>query len=113
MSWKEHHRQSSEFASQAQVLKWQGEIETAQQYYALAAAAEAQALAALEPGKARTLGITAVSAVALWFKAQEFPQAKQLAYQWLASQQLPHFAVIQLEEILKEILTLEATAVAV
>jgi hypothetical protein len=113
MSWQEHHRQSSQFASQAQVLKWQGEVETAKQYYALAAAAEAQALTALEPSKARTLGITAVSAVALWFKAQEFPKAKQLAYQWLASQQLPTFAVIQLEEILKEILTIEAMAVAV
>jgi hypothetical protein len=40
MSWQEHHRQSSQFASQAQVLKWQGEVETAKQYYALAAAAE-------------------------------------------------------------------------
>jgi conjugal transfer/entry exclusion protein len=113
MSWKEYHSQSTELASQAQVLKWQGELAAAKQYYAMAATAESKALAAIVPEQTRTLGITAVSAVALWYKAEEFLKAKQLAYQCLANQTLPEFAVIQLEEILKEILNLEAAAVAV
>jgi hypothetical protein len=66
------------------------------------------ALNALGPDDQRTLGITVVSAAALLFKAQQFSQA----YRWLASQQLPNFSVVQLEEILREILTIEA-AVAV
>jgi hypothetical protein len=113
MTWLEHHRKSEIFASQAQVSKWQGDLDAAKGYYAIAAEAEAQAVAALEPGKERTLGITVVSAVALWFKAQEFSKAKMLAYEWLASGQLPGFAIAQVEEILKEILVLEASAVAV
>jgi hypothetical protein len=113
MSWHEHHRQSEQFASQAQVLIWQGEVEAAKQSYAIAAEAETLALIDLEPEKTRTLGITAVSAVALWFKAKEFAKAKELAYQWLASHQLPEFAIVQLEEILREILVLEALVVAV
>jgi hypothetical protein len=113
MTWLEHHRESEIFASQAQVSKWQGDIQAARGYYAIAAEAESQAVAALEPGKERTLGITVVSAVALWFKAQEFSKAKMLAYEWLASGQLPGFAIAQVEEILKEILVLEASAVAV
>jgi hypothetical protein len=113
MSWLEYHRQSEQYASAAQVLHRQGELEAARQKYALAAAAEVKALDFIEPDENRTLGITTVSAVALLYKAKAFPQAKQVAYQWLSSQQLPEFAVIQLEEILKEILTIEATAVAV
>jgi hypothetical protein len=113
MSWKEHHSQSAELASQAQVLKWQGELDAAKQYYAMAAKAESEALNAIAPEKSRTLGITAVSAVSLWYKAEAFLPAKQLAYQCLANQTLPEFAVIQLEEILKEILNLEALAVTV
>ncbi len=78
----------------------------------MAAEAEIEALGALEPEKLRTLGIT-VSAAALWFKAQEFSKAKLLAYEWLASGRLPGFAIVQLEEILREILMSEAAAVAV
>jgi hypothetical protein len=113
MSWHEHHRQSEQFASQAQVLTWQGEVEAARQDYAIAAAAEVEALAFIESHETRTFGITAVSAVALLLKAKDFLQAKQVAYQCLSKQTLPNFAIVQLEEILKEILVLEASAVAV
>jgi hypothetical protein len=112
MSWTENHNRSTTFASQAQVFKWQGETEAAKEHYALAAEAETHALQALDPKKTRTLGITAVSATALWFKAEEFSKAKQVAYRWLASEKLPPFAVVQLEEILREIL-LSESAVAV
>jgi hypothetical protein len=112
MSWLEHHRQSESFGSQAEVLNRQGETEAAQKHYAMAAESEVLALNTLEAGAQRTLGITVVSAAALLFKAQQFSQTKLLAYRWLASQRLPNFSVVQLEEIFREILTIEA-AVAV
>ncbi|NJM46977.1 MAG: hypothetical protein HC860_13140 [Alkalinema sp. RU_4_3] len=113
MSWSEYHDRSMELASQAQVLMWQGDLEAAKPYYVMAAEAEVEALMAVEPDKLRTLGITVVSGVALWFKAQEFSKAKLLAYEWLASGRLPGFAIVQVEEILREILVSEAAAVAV
>jgi hypothetical protein len=99
MSWQEHHDRSMAFASQAQVLTWRGELEEAKQYYAMAAEAEVLALGDLESGKLRTLGITVVSAVALWFKAGELGKAKMLAYEWLAGGRLVGFAIVQVEEI--------------
>jgi hypothetical protein len=113
MSWHEHHRRSEQFASNAEVLQRQGDVEAARQNYAIAAEAEVKALAFIGPDEQRTLGITAVSAVALLYKARNFLQAKQVAYQYLSTEMLPHFAIVQLEEILKEILVLEASAVAV
>jgi hypothetical protein len=113
MSWKEERDRSMAFASQAQVLTWRGEVEAAKQYYAMAAEAEVLALGELESGKSRTLGITVVSAVALWFKAGELGKAKMLAYEWLAGGRLVGFAIVQVEEILREILVGEAAAVAV
>jgi hypothetical protein len=47
----------------------QGKIEVARGFYMIAAEAEVLALGDLEADKLRTLGITVVSAVALWFKA--------------------------------------------
>jgi hypothetical protein len=113
MSWLEHHSQSEQFASDAEILHRQGQLEAARCNYALAAEAEVKALEFIAPDENRTLGITAVSAVALLFKAREFLKAKQVAYRCLSTQTLPNFAVVQLEEILKEILVLEALAVAV
>ncbi|MCX5963277.1 MAG: hypothetical protein NT070_09045 [Cyanobacteria bacterium] len=49
---------------------------------------------------------------ALSFKAKDYFQAKQLAYHWLDRQQLPKFAVVQVEEMLREILTIEALVMA-
>jgi len=74
--------------------------------YRLAAEAEVAALQALDISKSRTLGITVVSASALWFKGQEFGKSKRLAYRWLATETLPEFAIDELEEILREILIL-------
>jgi hypothetical protein len=113
MSWLEHHRQSEQFASAAELMQRQGELAAARQHYALAAAAEVKALAFIGPHENRTLGITTVSTVALFFKARDFVNAKQVAYESLSSQTLPNFAIVQLEEILKEILVLEASKVAV
>ena len=51
----------------------------------------------------RTYGITAVSAVALHFKAAQWKQAKNLAHRCLKSGHLPDFATQQIEGLLDSI----------
>lgn len=46
-----------------------------------------------------------MSAVSPWFKSHQFPQAEQLALQWLGSNRLPQFAVEQLRNLLQAIWT--------
>lgn len=103
MSWLEHHSQSEEYASLAEVAKREGEFVRSRELYRLAAECEARALENLDVTKTRTLGITVVSAVALWFKAEEFGMAERLAYRWLATDFLPPFAVQELRELLQAI----------
>ena len=101
MTWAAHHTQSEGFAADAECAVRQGASERAIALYRLAAQAEAQALAALDVTKARTLGILAVSAVALWYKARDYPQAQRIAHQCLWTSSLPPFAVAQIEDLLK------------
>jgi hypothetical protein len=103
MSWLVHHTRSEGYASQAEELRRRHENERAAKLYCLAAEAEASALNNLDPSKTRTIGITAVSAVSLYFKAQEFWQARKLAHKWLATDLLPLFAVEELEDLLQAI----------
>lgn len=101
MSWNEHHSESEKLASEAELAFRSGNRKAAEQLYAEAAAAEARALADLTPEKQRTIGITAVSAVALWYKAGRYREAKNVAYHTLASQRLPVFAEHQLQQLLQ------------
>lgn len=103
MSWLVHHTRSEGYASQAEELRRRNEIDRAANLCRLAADAEVNALDNLNPSKIRTIGITAVSAVSLYFKAQEFGQAKKLAHKWLATDLLPAFAVEELEDLLQVI----------
>jgi len=103
MSWLAHHTRSEGYASQAEELRRQLESDRAAELYRFAAEAEANALDNLDPSKTRTIGITAVSAVSLYFKAQEFWQARKLAHKWLATDLLPLFAVEELEDLLQVI----------
>ena len=98
MSWAELHRQSEQLASEAQAAP-----ERARELYAEAAKLEAAALLELAPTKVRTIGITAVSAVALWFKARRFGEAQKLAYRMLANDALPPFAAEQLQGLLQSV----------
>jgi hypothetical protein len=98
-----HHTRSEGYASQAEELRRQLESDRAAELYRFAAEAEANALDNLDPSKTRTIGITAVSAVSLYFKAQEFWQARKLAHKWLATDLLPLFAVEELEDLLQVI----------
>lgn len=103
MSWLVHHTRSEEYASQAEELSRRHETNRSADFYRLAAEAEVDALENLNPSKTRTIGITAISAASLYFKAQEFLQAKKTAHKWLASDLLPPFAVEELEELLQVI----------
>ena len=103
MTWLEQHRLSERYASDAEVAKLRGEHAQVQELYSIAARHEESALDAIASDKPRTYGIIAVSAVALYFKAAEFAEAKSLAYQCLASRRLPEFASHRLEDMLQSI----------
>lgn len=104
MNWLAHHTLSEEYAAKAEEYFNRQDAERAIECYQLAAEAEVKALESVAVAKRRTLGITAVSAASLYYKAQDFPQAKKVAYKWLATELLPPFSVKALEELLQVIL---------
>lgn len=103
MSWIEHHKVSEDLASQAQTASSDGRKEDALALYARAALAEDKALADLDTSKTRTLGISAVSAASLYYKAAEFENAEEVAVRWLNFESLPAFAKDQLRSLLQAI----------
>ena len=103
MSWIEHHERSERLASQAEVAAREGRRDEAQALYARAADAEENAIADLDPSKARTLGVSAVSAASLHYKANRLARAESVAARWLGSEALPAFAKDQLRLLLPSI----------
>ena len=102
MSWDDHHKKSERMAGDAEAAKLQARLDDALRLYRCAAEEESAALDELDNSKPRTLGITAVSAAALWYKSRDPDRAEQIAHRWLA-QPLPMFAVEQLRELLQRI----------
>jgi hypothetical protein len=113
MTWLEHHKTSEQFAQLADLAVHQQESLRAQMLYAQAAQAERLALSAIDPMKTKTLGITVISAVALSLKANEFRQAEQIAYHWLATDALPPFAIPALRELLLDIWQQQSSETAI
>ncbi len=103
MSWIMHHYKSEIYASLAERAAKQGYTDLAKKFYRITAEAETQALSDLACGKKRTLGITAVSAASLWYKAHNFQQAQAISHKWLATDLLPAFAVNQLQALLQNV----------
>ncbi len=103
MTWLEHHRKSEELASGADVARLKGDTEEAKRLYGRAADAEVRAIEVLDPSKRRTLGITAVSAVALHYKAANLLLAEKTAYRLLNLDDLPGFARMQIRDLLHAI----------
>ena len=101
MSWLDHHRTSERLAAGAEVARLSGSEEPALALYRQAAAAEAAAVEALDPAKTRTFGISAVSAVALFYKAREYELAERHACKWLSMKSTPPEAVMQLRSLLQ------------
>ena len=108
MSWDEHHSASERLATEAERAARSGDRAAAEELYRRAAEAEAAALDDVGREKSRTRGVTAVSAVALWYKAHDLPRAEQLAHRCLASGDLPGFAQSQIRELLSLIWTTQS-----
>ena len=104
MTWLTDHQTSEEAASEAHAARRRGDEALATALFAAAAKAELRALKYLSlEEKPRTFGITAVSAAALLYKAEQPREAEQLAHSILAQAGLPDFATDQLREILQSI----------
>lgn len=103
MTWAEFHAESERLAIDAQLASRARNSEDAQALYKRAAESELMALNQLDASKVRTRGITAVSAVALWFKACEYAAAEQLAYSMLADSHIPAFAREELRNLVQAI----------
>lgn len=113
MSWLTHHQSSEEAASEAHAARRRGDEALATRLFADAAKAEVQALEQLSVAeKPRTFGVTAVSAAALLYKAEQPRAAEQLAHSVLCHPGLPDFATDQLREILQSIWNEQAQASA-
>jgi hypothetical protein len=78
MSWLVHHTRSEGYASQAEELHRQQDIDRAAELYRLSAEAEVEALNNLDASKARTIGVTAISATSLFLKHGNFHKQKEL-----------------------------------
>ena len=100
MSWNHHHSLSERLAIEAAMASGTGDHTRAEDLYRRAAFEEAAALDALAGDRHRTRGITAISAVALWYKGHGYSAAEQLAHRCLADGQLPSFAETQLRDLL-------------
>jgi len=100
VSWDLYHSRSERLAAEAEAARRAGDRGRAESLYQEAAIAEAEAFDQLPSNKQRSRGITAVSAVALWYKGGEYVTAERLAYRYLSSGQLSSFAEAQLRELL-------------
>ena len=103
MSWVELHQVSERLASEAQAALLHGRRVQACDLYAQAADAENKALDALDKSKVRTIGISAVSAASLYYKAANMERAEEVAGRWLGFTTLPRFAREQLRSLLHSI----------
>lgn len=105
MDWLVKHRQSEALAAQAHDYVRRGLAAQAEDAFKQAADAEEAALSLLDESKPRTLGITAVSAVSLWFKGREFERASLLAHRFLALPAITGSARAQLDDLLLTLYT--------
>lgn len=105
MTWAELHSESEQIAIEAQLALRARNVGQAIELYKRAAEIERLALDQLDVSKTRTRGITAVSAVALWFKAGEYVLAEQLAHSMLADPHIPEFAREELRNLVQAIWT--------
>ncbi len=105
MSWNEHHSRSERLVAEAELLRRIGQHEKAGEVYCDAAKEEAVAFDALSAEKVRTRGITAVSAVALFYKGNDYDGAEKTAYHCLTAGNLPSFAEAELRNLLQIIWT--------
>jgi hypothetical protein len=113
MNWLINHQVSEQAASDAHAARRRGDEATAKELFSRAAQAEQLALTFLNlKEKPRTFGVTAVSAAALLYKAEQQQEAEQFAHLMLSQPGMPEFATDQLREILQCIWNEQAQASA-
>lgn len=105
MSWAVFHAESEQLAINAYLKLRTQNLDEATLLYRQAAEAEEKALGCLDLSKIRTRGITAVSIVALWFKAKQYTQAERVAHRMLADENIPDFAREDLRNLVQAIWT--------
>lgn len=105
MTWAELHSESERLAIQAEFARKSRNFSLSAELYKRAAELEQKAFYQLDAEKVRTKGITAVSAVALWFKAGDYAAAEQLAHAMLADSSMPEFAREGLRNLVQAIWT--------
>lgn len=105
MTWAELHTESERLAIEAQLALRVRSTEHAIDLYRQAAEIEQRALEQIDVSKVRTRGTTAVSSVALWFKAGVYERAEQLAHLMLADSHIPDFARVDLRDLVQAIWT--------
>lgn len=105
MTWAQLHRASEQAAIDAEDSYRNGNSSDAALLYTKAAELEEEALSTLPKDKSRTRGITAVSAVSLWYKAAAYDRAEQLAHHALADPSVPMFAKASLRNLVQAIWT--------
>jgi len=103
VTWFEWHKDSERLATDAEIAVRQGDLGRAKELYVQAAVVEKRALKDLDSSKSRTIGISAVSTVSLYYKASELAAAEAVACRWLTSEYLPDFAAEQLRALLQSI----------
>lgn len=103
MSWSTYHRQSERLAGEAEAALRHGQRDAALELFRRAAREEELALSSVGPGKPRTLGVTAVSAAALWYHAGELREAERVAHNASTIAGLPSFAATELRLLLQSI----------
>lgn len=114
MSWLDFHKESERLAAEAHLARRAGEADYARKLFFAAAECEEVALAHVEPEtKPRTFGISAVSAVALYYKSGDLVRAERLAHECLSLRhEIPPFSIDQLRELLQTIWNEQAQAAA-
>ena len=101
MTWLEDHQESEELAAAAEMAARRGKARDAQVFYVCAALAEKRAFEQIDAAQSRTRGITAVSAVSLYYKSGEFGAAESMAQRMIRAPHLSRFALVQLHELLR------------
>jgi superfamily II DNA or RNA helicase len=102
VTWNQHHSRSERLAAEAESATRAGDADRAKELYRQAAAEESAAFGYLSTEKIRSRGITAVSAVSLFYKGQDYEAAERLARDYLG-QRLPAFAESQMSDLLGRI----------
>jgi hypothetical protein len=105
VDWITFHKASETLAAQAHAAMRDGNTTKAEGLFCQAAEAEERALGVLDASKTRTLGITAVSAVSLWYKGKDLEHASFLAYRCLANPALAKPAREQLDDLVQTLYT--------